>query len=64
MTNTQSNQTRPKFKWLFLAVTRANMKARPHREAVTAQTERGAALIIWSLYFVICWPLAVLTNWE
>ncbi len=52
MTNTQSNQTRPKFKWLFLAVTRANMKARPHREAVTAQTEREARRLLSGRYIL------------
>ncbi|WP_421705953.1 host cell division inhibitor Icd-like protein [Yersinia kristensenii] len=35
-------QTRPKFQYLFLAVCRSDLNAKPHRESVTAHSEQDA----------------------
>ncbi|EPB4204578.1 host cell division inhibitor Icd-like protein [Yersinia enterocolitica] len=35
-------QTRPKFQYLFLAVHRSDLNAKPHRESVTAHSEQDA----------------------
>lgn len=37
-----STQTRPKFQYLFLAVCRSDLNAKPHRESVTAHSEQDA----------------------
>lgn len=37
-----STQTRPKFQYLFLAVHRSDLNAKPHRESVTAHSEQDA----------------------
>ncbi|HFZ8993823.1 TPA: host cell division inhibitor Icd-like protein [Citrobacter freundii] len=42
MAKPQCNQTRPEFTWLFLAVSRANMQDKPHREEITAASEYEA----------------------
>lgn len=34
--------TRPKFQYLFLAVHRSDLNAKPHRESVTAHSEQDA----------------------
>ncbi|MFW5401637.1 host cell division inhibitor Icd-like protein [Yersinia sp. 2553 StPb PI] len=37
-----STQTRPKFQYLFLAMCRSDLNAKPHRESVTAHSEQDA----------------------
>ncbi|EKN5072660.1 host cell division inhibitor Icd-like protein [Yersinia enterocolitica] len=37
-----STQTHPKFQYLFLAVCRSDLNAKPHRESVTAHSEQDA----------------------
>lgn len=37
-----STQTHPKFQYLFLAVNRSDLSAKPHRESVTAHSEQDA----------------------
>ncbi|WP_370604418.1 host cell division inhibitor Icd-like protein [Citrobacter braakii] len=43
----------PQYTWLFLAVTRADLSARPHRESVTAPDERTARRQLAGRY-VLC----------
>lgn len=42
MEYSHSTQTRPKFQYLFLAVCRSDLSAKPHRESVTAHSEQDA----------------------
>ncbi|HDL7927058.1 TPA: host cell division inhibitor Icd-like protein [Yersinia enterocolitica] len=42
MEYSHSTQTRPKFQYLFLAVHRSDLNAKPHRESVTAHSEQDA----------------------
>ncbi|MGK7342788.1 host cell division inhibitor Icd-like protein [Salmonella enterica] len=55
MADAQSNQTRPENRvFLFLAVSRADMQDKPHREQVTAHNEREARSMLdgrFILYF-------------
>ena len=42
MEYSHSTQTHPKFQYLFLAVNRSDLNAKPHRESVTAHSEQDA----------------------
>lgn len=54
MADAQSNQTRPKNRvFLFLAVSRADMQDKPHREQITAHSEREARSMLAGR-FILC----------
>lgn len=54
MASHQCNQTRPKNRvFLFLAVSRADMQDKPHREQVTAYSEREARSMLAG-HFILC----------
>lgn len=54
MASHQCNQTRPKNRvFLFLAVSRADMQDKPHREQITAHSEREARAMLAGR-FILC----------
>ncbi|EEM2502848.1 TPA: host cell division inhibitor Icd-like protein [Salmonella enterica subsp. indica] len=54
MASHQCNQTRPKNRvFLFLAVSRADMHDKPHREQITAPSERKARFMLAGR-FILC----------
>lgn len=51
MADAQSTQTRPKNRvFLFLAVSRANLQDKPHRESITAPDEVTARRLLVGRY--------------
>ncbi|ELN3541877.1 host cell division inhibitor Icd-like protein [Escherichia coli] len=60
MAKPQCNQTHPKNRvFIFLALNRADMHSRPHREVITAVSEREARKLLvdrFILVFAGCLP--------